>query len=415
MIVIMSLSIITSNNIFYAEAKNEKFKELPIVNDRNLEVQVYAHGFKFTTGMAFLGANDLLLIEKNTGRVIHVHNGTKVDTIFDANVANTSERGLLGIAISDASNIPRYVFLFYTESEGRDGGRPLGNRLYRYEFVDDKLINPVLLLDLPLLPGPSHDGGVLKIGPDNKSVYLVIGNLNYAQNETYITRTQNEKLGPPPDGRGGILRVTFDGGVINGKGILGEGHPLDKYFAYGLRNSFGIGFDPLTGNLWDTENGQSTHDEINLVLPGFNSGWRHIQGLSTLDSSFNKDDLEDFGGNGVYRDPEFEWLKTVAPTSILFFNSGTLGNKYRDSMFVGSVDNGTIYNFNLDPTRTHLVLSGALADKVANSQEELKDIIFGINFGIITGLEKGQDQNLYVLTNYKHDGTIFKIVPIKRS
>ena len=98
MIIIMSLSIITSNNIFYAEAKSQKFKELPIVNDRNLEIQVYAHGFKFTTGMAFLGANDLLLIEKNTGRVILVHNGTKVDTIFDANVANTSERGLLGIA-----------------------------------------------------------------------------------------------------------------------------------------------------------------------------------------------------------------------------------------------------------------------------------------------------------------------------
>ena len=415
MIIIISLSIISYNNIFFAEAKAQKFKELPVVNDKNLQVQVYAHGFKFTTGMAFLGADDVLLIEKNTGRVIHVRNVTKVDTIFDANVANTSERGLLGIAVSDASITPRYVFLFYTESEGQDGGKPLGNRLYRFQLVDEKLINPVLLLDLPILPGPSHDGGVLKIGPDNKSIYLVIGNLNYAQNETYITRTQNAKTGPPPDGRGGILRVTFDGGVVNGKGILGDGHPIDKYFAYGLRNSFGIGFDPLTGNLWDTENGQSTHDEINLVLPGFNSGWKQIQGLSTLASSFNKNELEDFGGKGVYRDPEFEWFKTVAPTSILFFNSDSLGNKYRDSMFVGSVDNGTIYNFNLDPTRTHLVLTGKLADKVANSQEELKDIIFGTDFGIITGLEKGQDQNLYVLTNYKHDGTIFKISPINKS
>ena len=415
MIIITSLTIINYNNIFFAEAKAQKFKELPVVNDKNLQVQVYAHGFKFTTGMAFLGANDLLLIEKNTGRVIHVHNGTKVNTIFDANVANTSERGLLGIAVSDASINPRYVFLFYTESEGQDGGKPLGNRLYRYQLVDDKLVNPVLLLDLPLLPGPSHDGGVLKIGPDNKSIYLVIGNLNYAQNETYITRTQNAKMGPPPDGRGGILRVTFDGGVVNGKGILGDGNPLDKYFAYGLRNSFGIGFDPLTGNLWDTENGQSTHDEINLVLPGFNSGWRQVQGLSTLTSSFNRNELEDFGGRGVYREPEFEWFKTVAPTSILFFNSDNLGNKYHDSMFVGSVDNGTIYNFSLDPTRTHLVLTGKLADKVANSQDELKDIIFGTNFGIITGLEKGQDQNLYVLTNYKHDGTIFKISPVNTS
>jgi aldose sugar dehydrogenase len=75
----------------------------------------------------------------------------------------------------------------------------------------------------------------------------------------------------PPDGRGGILRVTQDGEIVQ-PSILGDEHPLDMYYAYGIRNSFGIDFDPETGNLWDTENDPSFGDEINLVEPGFNSG-----------------------------------------------------------------------------------------------------------------------------------------------
>ena len=57
-----------------------------------------------------------------------------------------------------------------------------------------------------------------------------------------------------------------------GKGILGNTYPLNLYYAYGIRNSFGMDFDPVTGKLWDTENGPDYGDEINLVEPGFNSG-----------------------------------------------------------------------------------------------------------------------------------------------
>lgn len=383
-----------------------KSSDAPQLNDTGLQAQEYASGFKFPTGMSFLGPNDILIIEKNTGKVKEIKNGTITGTVLDVNVANVSERGLLGIATSDK---PKYVFLFYTETENNDGGKVLGNRLYRYEYNNGSLVNPKLLLDLPTIPGPSHNGGVLKIGPDNKSVYLVIGNLNYIQNQTFMTKAQNNKNGPPPDGRGGILRVTFDGGVVGNKGLLGDEDPLNKYYAYGLRNSFGIGFDPLTGNLWDTENGRSTDDEINLALPGFNSGWKEVIGFSNETPGFNKENLEDFGGKGTYRDPEFVWRDTVAPTSVLFLHTDKLGPKYKDTLLVGSVKNGTIFNFPLDKTRTHLVLSGPLSDKQANTNNETNSIIFGRNFGVITDLEIGPDGNLYVLSNYKRDGTIFKV------
>jgi glucose/arabinose dehydrogenase len=399
----ISLFLIGQNINIYGQNGNS---ELPQVNDTNLHIQEYASGFKFPTGMNFLGPDDILVIEKNTGKVKEIKNGTVVGTVLDVNVANVSERGLLGIAVSDE---PKYVFLFYTETENIDGSEVLGNRLYRYEYDNGKLTNPKLLLDLPTIPGPSHNGGVLKIGPDKKSVYLVIGNMNYVQNETFITRAQNNKNGPPADGRGGVLRITFDGGVVDDKGLLGDEDPLNKYYAYGIRNSFGIGFDALTGNLWETENGRSTDDEINLVLPGFNSGWREVIGFSNMTSEFNEANLEDFGGKGTYRDPEFIWIDTIAPTSVLFMHTDNLGSKYKDNLFVGSVKNGTVFNFPLDDTRMHLVLTGPLSDKKADTNHETGDVIFGRNFGVITDLQIGPDGNLYILSNYKHDGTIFKI------
>lgn len=45
---------------------------------------------------------------------------------------------------------------------------------------------------------------------------------------------------------------------------------MATYFAYGIRNSFGMDFDPMTGNLWLSENGVHNNDEINLVNSGFN-------------------------------------------------------------------------------------------------------------------------------------------------
>jgi glucose/arabinose dehydrogenase len=197
--------------------------------------------------------------------------------------------------------------------------------------------------------------------------------------------------------------------VVDGKGLLGDEDPLDKYYAYGIRNSFGIGFDALTGNLWQTENGRSTDDEINLVLPGFNSGWREVIGFSSMEDEFNDENLEDFGGKGIYRDPEFIWRDAIAPTSVLFLHTDNLGLKYKDNLFVGSVKNGTIFNFPLDDTRMHLILMGPLSDGKADTNQETRSIIFGRNFGVITDLQIGPDGNLYVLSNYKHDGTIFKI------
>ncbi len=281
------------------------------------------------------------------------------------------------------------------------GGQSLvANRVYRYEFANDSLVNPKLLLDLPATPGPRHNAGAITISPDN-NLYVPIGDV-----DGHNSQAQNVQDGSPPDGTGGILRITQDGKPV-GDGIIGVSSPANKYFAYGVRNSFGLDFDPVTGKLWDTENGPGYGDEINLVEPGFNSGWLQVQGKPLPDFDYSK--LVTFDGKGKYRDPEFTWFNTVGPTKILFLNSDKLGKQYQNDIFVSNIHNGTIYHFKLNENRTGLVLNGPLEDKVADTDDETKGIIFGSNLGGISDMVVGPDGYLYIVSLGR--GTIYRIVP----
>ena len=185
-----------------------------------------------------------------------------------------------------------------------------------------------MLLNLPATGLAIHNGGVIEIGPDN-NLYILVGSGaedNKDNPESSDTKVLNIRGGKDPDGRGGILRVNQDGEIV-GNGLLGETHPLNKYYAYGIRNGFGMDFNPVTGNLWDTENGPRYGDEINLVEPEFNSGWMQINGLASYDPEFDSADLEDFDGKGKYSDPEFAWVNSVGLTSLKFIDSNKLGEQ----------------------------------------------------------------------------------------
>ena len=258
------------------------------------------------------------------------------------------------------------------------------------------------ILALPTDPGVWHHGGEITVGPDN-NVYAVIGDLG-AKDDPAKTKAQNFQNGPEPDGRAGILRVTQDGKEVDG--ILGDDYPLNLCYAYGIRNSFGMDFDPQSNYLWDTENGVYSGDEINLVKPGFNSGWAQVMGVPNIEKNyyFNASNLVDFDGKGEYSDPKFSWAYSVAPTAIKFLDSEKLGKEYENDMFVGDVNYGYIYHFDLNANRTELILDGPVKDNIAYTP----DIAFAKGFGGgITDLQVGPDGYLYVLS----DGGIYKILP----
>jgi glucose/arabinose dehydrogenase len=412
----------------------------PTIADPHLKAQVIFRGLKYPTSMAFLGPNDILVTEKDAGTVRRIVNGTELEQpLLNVSVATYGHRGMLGIAVAPSpsstiayrnSNVNHinittsneYIFLYYTQAKMHtsnditEGKEPVGNRLYKYELsYNSKLINPKLLLDLPASPGAIGNGGKIVIGPDN-NVYVTIGDVGI---EGHNTKAQNIQNGSEPDGTSGILTVDQDGKPIK-HGILGNKFPLNLYYSYGIWNSFGLAFDPMTGNLWDTQIGLPFGDEINLVNPGFNSGYNKIDGVWLHGYSIDQtekqhiapvhpNNLVDFGGKGKYHPPQFTWFGKVVPTGIAFLNSDKLGNLYKNDMFVGDAKNGNVYHFKLNTQRTGLVIPlGPLSDGIANSSDILDQIVFGRGFGGITDIKfNPYDGYLYILA---FGGTIYRIV-----
>lgn len=417
------------------------FDDLSIVNiidadlsDSSLILKNIPANLSFPTSMAFLGENDILITEKNSGKVKRVYNDSTHE-VLDLNVANVQERGLLGIVLSPKDN-PKQAFLYLTETMTSDGEDVkseqsiLGNRVYRYDINYESsgsinFTNPTLMLDLPALPGPYHNGGSMVIGPDGY-LYVTIGDLFIN-----FTQASNVPNGTKPDGRGGILRIDQEGNP-NGN-IIDSSFPSNLYFAYGIRNSFGIDFDPVTGKLWDTENGPAYGDEINVVEAGFNSGWNQVQGIwepstkefagdiylgngsdSINPNAFLAGDLMldpqmlvDFGGKGKYRSPELSWKVPVGLTSIIFINSSMLGDKYKDDLLVAD-SYGRIYHLDLSKDRNHLFLNGSLDDKIVDIGMETHNVTWGKNFGTISDITIGPDGSVYILAYSK--GMIFKVI-----
>jgi glucose/arabinose dehydrogenase len=393
----------------------------PIVEDSGLRIEEVANGLELPTTMAFIGYDDFLILEKEKGTVRRVVNGTLLEEpILNLNVSTEIDRGLLGIAFLQSGQGKKYVFLYYSELNNASGNKSgeketeVANRLYRYELIDNKLVHPTLLLELPATPN-RHPGGQLLIGPD-RNVYLTVGDLN--QNTT----AQNSYTGGQPVGTSAILRLSIDGKPVleeRRTGVLGNEFPLNLYYAYRIRNSFGMDFDPVTGNLWDTENGEIIGDEINLVEPGFKSGWNKVQGvwLGTANGSIESEkclfdskdkELVDFEGIGRYSEPELSWYENAGLTALRFLNSSIYGKEFENDMFVGDFNNGNLYHFDLNEARTELSLDGELEGMIVNRSQEIDENIFGRRLAGISDIEVGLDGYLYIVSIGQ--GKVFKVV-----
>jgi len=360
--------------LFTPTVFGEPIGSVPNIKDQDFVIERYVTGIESSpTTMAFVG-NDILVLQKHDGKVRLIRDGHIDKAVLDVSVTNIGEQGMLGIVTSGST-----VYLYFTESTS-DGGEPIAKRVYKYEWNGDELVNPVLIRDLPQTR-PYHNGGAMVTGLDD-SVYLILGDAGR------YGKLQNHKTGEPDD-TSVIMRIDKE----------------EPYYAMGIRNSFGLAVDPVTGNLWDTENGDDDFDEINLVMPSFNSGWEVIMGPATQDELSLLPGYEGY----VYSDPEFSWQKPVAPTGITFVNSEPLA-KLKNSVFVADCINGNLYKFELNSDRTEFVFTNPeLQDKVVNIGESLDEIIFGTGFGCITDLEMGPDGLLYIVS--LSEGTIFRMIP----
>ena len=353
----------------------------PTLHVQDLVVEKYVSNLCcMITTMTFV-EDDILILQKSDGVVRLIRDGVLQDKpVLDVNVNSVGEKGMLGITSVGSS-----VYLYFTEAN-EDGDESLGNRIYKYEWNGNSLINPVLLKELP--SNISHNGGAMVTGLDNQ-IYAVIGDtLRYGL-------LQNKPL------------EWLEGGDIDLKdnGVILQLETEKPYFAIGIRNSFGLAIDPVTGNLWATENGDDDFDEINLVQEKFNSGWIVIMGPATESELDSLPGYEDY----IYDDPEFSWEQSIAPTGLDFAKFQEINN-YDNSLFVGDCNTGNIYKFELNENRDGFEFTNSfLQDNVVNKNETMDEIIIGTGFGCVTDIERGPDGFLYVVS--LSEGAIYRILP----
>ncbi len=447
----------------------------PVMLHPRLDVRTVVSGLSQPIAMAFLGPNDLLVSEKASGQVKRVTNGAVAGVVLDLAVNSASERGLLGMALHPDFPANPGVYVFWSESStGADSTSLadvplLGNRVDRFTWNGASLTfdrNIKIFRSFQADQGQplrgNHDGGVIRFGPDRK-LYVIVGDTGRRG------RTQNLPNGPfgpgiPDDQFGGpepddahltgvVLRLDDDGSApadnpfyAFGAQVGGEvGANIQKLFAYGFRNSFGVDFDPVTGDLWTQENGDDTFTELNRVLPGHNGGWVQVMGPLSRIAEFKRIETTQFGGQmqqirwppaniadspeealarlfmlpgAHYSDPEFAWRYELPPAAIGFMRGRGLGPQFENDLFIGaartgippsqvpgaSVISGHLFRMQLTGNRRKIAVDDPrLEDRVADNLDkhditESESLLIGIDFGVGTDIQTAPNGNLWVVS-----------------
>jgi glucose/arabinose dehydrogenase len=246
----------------------------------------YVTGLSNPTAVAFLPDGRLLITEKGgTGgpgtAALKLFDGTGTTTLLTLPVCTDAEMGLLGVAV--APDFARTGFVYLYRSEAGVGGceTPTGrfNQVVRGTMADGSVDagSLTVLLDGIRTDNGNHDGGVLRIGPDQK-LYVGVGDTGLGDNQGGPGSSSNPYAQDLSSLNGKILRLNLDGSVPADNPFVGTAGARGEVWAYGLRNPFRMSFDGRTGTLWIGDVGDLTVEEIDLGVAGGNYGWPHCEG-----------------------------------------------------------------------------------------------------------------------------------------
>tara|TARA_B100001540_G_scaffold28179_1_gene23892 strand:- start:7012 stop:8250 length:1239 start_codon:yes stop_codon:yes gene_type:complete len=394
-IIISGFYVYSQPEIRWEVGKTLQVKEgtSPQINDSSIKIETIATGINELTTFAFI-EEDILYLEKINGDIRLIRDGKVNEKIlYHFDVYKTTESGLLGITTKD-----NLVYIYVSEPLDEEGTIPNANNIYEFLWTGEELINKKLVNTLPSR-SCCHHGGYMVTSPDGE-IFATIGDLENIRAGGKASQLQNNKNGDIDD-TSIILKVGVDESNLS---PMNSEDPFSHYYAIGIRNSFGLAFDPLTGNLWDTENGQICCDEINLVHEKFNSGWALAQGMATEDVINLIPKIENF----EYSNPEFTWDQVIAPTA-LAIPGNNWGQKYQNSLFVSDYIFGKIYKFELNEARDGFVFQDpSLQDLIFHEGDNNEEIMFATDFGRISDMKFGPDGSLYVASHLSN-GALFKI------
>jgi glucose/arabinose dehydrogenase len=316
-------------------------------------------GLDFPAAFTFAPKGQIYYGERYSGAIRILNPKTNGTRFFFKipDVSTNGEQGLLGLALHPEWPEKPFVYAYAT----RDTSNGTRNQIVRIKKSGRKGSDMHVIFTSNTPAGSNHDGGRILFGPD-AMLYVVIGESGVPSNAQDLQETG-----------GKVLRMTP-------RGKAAPGNPFNnRVFAFGIRNSFGFGFDPQTGRLWESENGPECNDELNLIKKGRNYGWGPTESCPDT----NRD-----GPNPV--PPKRLYNPVIAPTGLVFCRHCDLGKAGSGKLFFGAYNTGQIRRVALGPKRRSVVS---------------QSVVFDHDNGIL-GMERSRKGGLY----FSDGGAIYRLV-----
>jgi len=231
------------------------------------------------TALAFLPDGKLLITEK--GGALKLSDGTSTTTLVSVPVCTAAEMGLLGVAVDPDVSSNGFIYLYRTKAGPGGCGTPTGrfNQVVRVTLSAGSvnLSSLTELLSGIRTDNGNHDGGVLRIGPDNL-LWVGAGDSGLGDNVGGPGSSTNPYAQDRGSLNGKILRLNLDGSAPADNPFVGVAGARAEVWAYGFRNPFRISFDGATGKLWIGDVGDLAVEEIDIGVAGGNYSWPRCEG-----------------------------------------------------------------------------------------------------------------------------------------
>ena len=352
-----------------------------------IRVVPVATGLVHPWGMAFRANGDILITERDSGRLRVVSNGQLLDRDIPGVpevVKGVGRAGLMDVAVHPTDD--RIVYLTYSKPIERDGQPGVTVALARGRLDGGNLTE---VRDVFVAEGLDRGIAASRLiwGPDGKLFMTVGGSYVFADTGSYAQ--------DPGTHFGKLMRLNDDGTAPADNPFIGNTDYLPEIYSMGHRNQLGLAWHPETGDLWATENGPQGGDEANIIQSGANYGWP----LASYSREYSGVRVTSTPWLAEFEDAEVLWWPSIAPSGLTFY-TGEHFPAWQGNLFVGSMREG------------RMARTGHIERIVFNrrGEEIRREGILAELRQRIRDVRQGPDGYLYVLTD-EDDGVLLRIEP----
>lgn len=345
----------------------------------DIKVEVAARGIEYPMAMAFLPDGGMLVVSR-PGKLHLVRNGRlqeitggPASVYFGETGSPATSHGYIDIALHPDFATNQYIYLSYTKPlPGEQRGLSIGRARWT---------------------GSSLEGFIDIWGGD--PTVNGTARLAFAKDGTLFATTGGNDPQDLNTLGGKVIRINDDGSIPADNPFVNTANARGEIYSLGHRNGLGLAVHPITGLLWQNENGPNGGDEVNVIQPGLNYGWPIV----SLGRSYTGPWQSEGPNHSGYQPPIVYWMPAIAVSGMAFYNGDAL-SKWKGDLFVGGLRMGEV------PGTGHL--ERILFNE--NYEELRRESLLVDLHQRIRDVRQGPDGFLYVVTEEK-DGVVMRIMP----